>query len=320
MIKKIYLAGGCFWGLEAYFKRIEGVISAVSGYANGKTENPTYEEVCHDDTGHAETVEVSYDDRKLPLAHILVYFFRVIDPTSLNKQGDDRGIQYRTGIYYLADVEYGNADKSIVEAFIRKAQENYSKTIVVEVLPLSQFYKAEDYHQDYLDKNPSGYCHINLNRAYEPIVDETSYDKPDNDTLKENLTELEYEVTQHSFTERPFSHPYDHEFREGLYVDIVTGEPLFTSMDKFNSGCGWPAFTNPINPEVLNYVQDMSHNMNRIEVRSRIGDSHLGHVFEDGPREFGGLRYCINGASLRFIKKEDLEREGYGKYLKVFEK
>ncbi len=307
--REIYLAGGCFWGVEEYFARIAGVVDTVSGYANGSFDNPSYEQVCRD-SGHAEAVHIIYDASKVSLDEILQYYFRIIDPTSVNKQGNDRGVQYRTGIYYLND-----EDKQIALNFIKEEQKNYKKPIVVEVEPLKRFDKAEDYHQDYLQKNPGGYCHINLNKAYEPLV-EKKYTKPSDEELKSKLTDLEYQVTQNAATERAFTHEYYKNEEAGIYVDITTGEPLFSSKDKYDAGCGWPSFTKPIATEVINYNQDYSHNMNRVEVRSRSGNAHLGHVFEDGPRAQGGLRYCINGASLKFIPYDKMDEEGYGAYKK----
>ena len=313
----IYLAGGCFWGVEAYFQRIPGVVDAVSGYANGQTENPSYEDVVRRNTGHAETVQVIYDADRLSLDDILQYYFRVIDPTSLNQQGNDRGTQYRTGVYYT-DV----ADKAVIEAALQQEQQKYAQPLVVENLPLKHFYAAEAYHQDYLMKNPNGYCHIDIRKADEPLpgkaavpskgFDAASYRKPDDATLKNRLTAEQYRVTQQSGTEYAFSHAYDHLFAPGIYVDIVSGEPLFSSADKFDSGCGWPSFTRPIAAEAVTEHADRSHNMRRVEVRSRAADSHLGHVFPDGPRAQGGLRYCINGASLKFMPLEQMDAAGYG--------
>ncbi|MDO5073861.1 trifunctional thioredoxin/methionine sulfoxide reductase A/B protein [Neisseria animaloris] len=316
--KTIYLAGGCFWGLEAYFQRVPGVVDAVSGYANGKTDHPSYEDVVYRDTGHAETVKVTYDADKLSLDDILQYYFRVIDPTSLNKQGNDRGTQYRTGVYYT-----NPAEKAVVEAALKKEQTKYSLPLVVENLPLKHFYEAEEYHQDYLIKNPNGYCHIDIRKADEPLPGKSApqtkkgfnaatYRKPSDAELRRILTDEQYRVTQKSGTEYAFSHEYDHLFDPGIYVDVVSGEPLFSSADKYNSHCGWPSFTRPIEQAAVTEHDDLSYNMHRIEVRSRAADSHLGHVFPDGPKDKGGLRYCINGASLRFIPLDKMDAEGYG--------
>ncbi len=314
MIKEIYLAGGCFWGVQAYFDKIEGIVETKVGYANGEKANPTYDEVCKG-LGHVETLYVKYNDEVISLKNILQYYFRIIDPTSLNKQGNDIGIQYRTGVYFV-DKE----DENTISNFIKKEQEKYTEKIVVEVLRLENFYSAEEYHQKYLEKNPSGYCHINLNAAKDILIDDEKYKKPNEEILREKLTKIQYAVTQENATEAPFKNEYNNNTDKGVYVDITTGEPLFISTNKFHSGCGWPSFTKPIAKEVINYKEDTSHGMKRIEVRSRVGNAHLGHVFEDGPKESGGLRYCINSASLKFIAYEDLEKEGYGELKKLFEK
>ncbi|SHI21585.1 peptide methionine sulfoxide reductase msrA/msrB [Sporobacter termitidis DSM 10068] len=307
---EIYLAGGCFWGAEKYLASIRGVLETQVGYANGKTENPTYEDVCRRDTGHAETVRVVYDPGVLPLDFLLSLFYEAIDPTSVNRQGNDRGVQYRTGVYYADE-----ADLPVIRRSIDKLQEKRGRPVAVEVRPLESFYPAEEYHQKYLDKNPSGYCHIGpgkFKRAAEAVVSPSGYAAPDRETLRGSLSPVQFEVTQHSATEPPFKNEFWDQYRPGIYVDVTTGEPLFSSTDKFESGCGWPSFSKPIDPDVVREKSDETHGMVRTEVRSRAGDAHLGHVFPDGPRDKGGLRYCINSASLRFIPREDMAREGYG--------
>lgn len=309
-LKKIYLAGGCFWGIEEYMQRIYGVYDAVSGYANGKVNNPTYKTVSSGKSGYAETVEVTYDSKKIKLEDLLNHYFKIIDPTSLNKQGNDRGSQYRTGIYYVDD-----SDKEVIDKVMNFQAKKYSEKIVVENMKLKNFTVAEDYHQDYLRKNPNGYCHIDLSKANEVVIDPTKYPKPSDDDLKRKLTDIQYRVTQKNETESSFSNEYWDNKEKGIYVDVATGEPLFSSSDKFDSGCGWPSFSKPIAKDVVTYREDKSYNMNRTEVRSRSGDSHLGHVFNDGPKELGGLRFCINSASIKFIPLKDMEDRGYG-YLK----
>lgn len=311
-LKTIYFAGGCFWGVEEYFSRVTGVTDTEAGYANGKTKNPTYDDVCQKETGHAETVKIVYDETVVSIQELLVHFFRIIDPVSLNKQGNDIGVQYRTGIYYTDEEDYAAAQQ-----FLTRRQKNYTKPLAVELVPLTQFFAAESYHQDYLKKHPAGYCHINVSLAETPIIDSTAYKKPNEAVLKNTLTELQYGVTQEAATERPFTHEYEQNFSTGIYVDIVTGEPLFLSTDKFDSGCGWPSFSKPITADIMRYLPDHSIGRQRVEVKSRSGDSHLGHVFQDGPEDRGGLRYCINGAALRFIPLNAMEDEGYGRFIEL---
>ena len=309
---EIYLAGGCFWGLEEYFSRIEGVEETTVGYANGQVESTNYQ-LIHQ-TDHAETVQVAYDEKRLSLRELLLYYFRVIDPLSVNKQGNDVGRQYRTGVYYVRE-----ADRSIIEQVFAEQEEQLGQKLAVELEPLKHYILAEDYHQNYLKKNPTGYCHINVNDVTQPLVDVGRYPKLSQQQLKDKLTEEQYQVTQQSATEHPFQNAYNATFDAGIYVDVTTGEPLFFAADKFESGCGWPSFARPLAKDVVRYYEDKSHGMERIEVRSRSGNAHLGHVFADGPQELGGLRYCINSAALRFIPKEQMEKEGYG-YLLTYMK
>ena len=315
--REIYFAGGCFWGTEHFMKQIQGVVSTEVGYANGNIQNPTYEQVCSDNTGFAETVKVDYLPESVKLEFLIDLFFKTIDPTSVNRQGGDIGTQYRTGIYYT-----DKADFPIIQATVAKLAKNYSKPLAIEIKPLSNFYKAEDYHQDYLDKHPNGYCHISpeLFDMAKKANPQQTYHKPDDATLRTKLTPEQYAVTQQNATERAFKNEYWNEEREGIYVDITTGEPLFVSTDKFDSGCGWPSFSKPIDNTLIKENTDKSHGMIRTEVRSKTGDAHLGHLFNDGPRAKGGLRYCINSASLRFIPKEKMEAEGYAKYLPLLDK
>ncbi len=314
-LSTIYMAGGCFWGVEAYLSRIAGVYDVTSGYANGKTESPTYEDVLRG-SGHAETVRVMYDSEQVSLDELLTYFFKVVDPTTLNRQGPDVGVQYRSGIYFENE-----SDEAIIDAHVLSMDAEYEAELEVEVLPLEHFYLAEEYHQDYLQKNPNGYCHINLNvgLTVEEAIDPTDYALPTAEEIRDRLNPLEFDVTQNKATEMPFSHEYDSNFELGIYVDIVTGEPLFSSKDKYDAGCGWPSFTRPIAESVIVTEADYKLTVPRTEVLSRSGDTHLGHVFEDGPVEDGGLRYCINGAALRFVPYADMVEEGYGYLMYLLE-
>lgn len=316
MIKELYFAGGCFWGVEKFFSLLPGVTATQAGYANGSTASPTYEDVCLKGTGHAETVKVTYQSEILPLEELLELFYEIIDPTSLNRQGADAGPQYRSGIYYTAP-----EDREIILVSLRQLQKHYDRPLAVEVLPLENYSPAEAYHQQYLDKKPGGYCHIDADTfARAARYQKPKYQKPAPEILRRCLPELSFQVTQNNMTERAFHNQYFDNFKEGIYVDVTTGEPLFCSSDKFESGCGWPSFSKPIHPSLIRELTDTGFQMVRTEVRSKTGDAHLGHVFEDGPRESGGLRYCINSAALKFIPKEDMQALGYGSYLPLLER
>jgi peptide methionine sulfoxide reductase msrA/msrB len=312
--KEIYLAGGCFWGVQAYIDRIIGVEYTNVGYANGNSEKTEYYSL--KETGHAETVYVVYDPEKITLEELLGYFYGIIDPTILNKQGNDIGGQYRSGIYYVDE-----EDREIIESVTASEEARLGKEIVTEIEPLKNYVLAEDYHQNYLDKNPGGYCHIDLNNipTEKPRVNLEDYPKPSLEEIKGKLTDKQFSITQENFTEYAFDNKYWDNKEAGLYVDIVTGEPLFLSINKYDSGSGWPSFTRPIQLDVIVYNKDESLGMERIEVRSRSGDSHLGHLFYDGPVEEGGLRYCINSGALDFIPLDELEERGYGKFKVLFE-
>lgn len=313
MNKKIYLAGGCFWGTDHLMSLVRGVVRTVAGYANSNVENPTYRMVCSGVTGAAEAVEVTYDPSQIGLSDLLTLYFRSINPLSVNKQGNDVGTQYRTGIYY-SDAE----DLPVIDAVVATFSRRYSRPLAVEVEPLRNFYPAEEYHQDYLYNNPGGYCHIDreLFREAKNLRPRSGEDKEE---LRRRLTPLQWEVTQNGATERPFVNEYEHEFRPGIYVDITDGTPLFVSSTKYDSGCGWPAFTRPIAESSVTKHLDTSYGRVRTEVRSANSGSHLGHVFDDGSEDEGGLRYCINSASLRFIPKERMEAEGYGRYIPLID-
>lgn len=320
---KATFAGGCFWCVEAAFELQNGVIEAQSGYIGGLTEDPNYEEVSLGATGHYEAVEVSYNPSIISYEELLDIFWKNIDPTDPSGQFADRGSQYKSAIFYHNDKQKELAEKSktnLNESGI------FSKPVITPILAVSKFYPAEDYHQNYHEKNAFHYQAYKMGSGRSKFIKDTwnekenfktltNDDTPSKEELKEKLSDLEYHVTQENGTEIPFKNKYWDNKEPGIYVDIVTGEALFSSLDKFDSGSGWPSFTKPLIEGNISEIKDSSHGMIRTEVRSK--NSHLGHVFPDGPGE-NGLRYCINSASLKFIHKDDLVQEGYEEYLELF--
>lgn len=309
-------AGGCFWCMVEPFDERPGIEKVISGYTGGTVENPTYEQVCSNTTGHVEAVQITFDPAIVSYQELVELFWQQIDPTDAGGQFHDRGDSYKTAIFYNNDNQKKIAETSKQEL---EDSKKFNKPIVTKILPAKPFYPAEEEHQYYYKKNQFHYKTYKKGSGREQFIKDNWKKNYDKDELKKKLTPMQYFVTQESGTEQPFHNEYwDHD-EEGIYVDIVSGEVLFSSKDKFDAQCGWPSFTKPIiNQQITEHV-DTSHGMIRTEVRSKDADSHLGHVFDDGPKEHGGLRYCINSAALRFIKKEDMEKEGYGKYLYLFQ-
>lgn len=310
-------AGGCFWCMVKPFDEQPGIIKVVSGYTGGHKENPTYKEVCSETTGHYEAVQITFDPEVFPYEKLLELYWPQIDPTDAGGQFADRGDSYRTAIFYHNEHQKELAEESKQQL---EASGRFSEPIATQILPAKPFYEAEEYHQGYYKKNKFRYAMYRRGSGRDRFIKENWKDFGRDEKLKTTLTPIQYEVTQNDATEPPFRNEFWDHTEEGIYVDVVSGEPLFSSTDKYDAGCGWPSFTKAINKDEVKENMDVSHNMVRTEVRSKTANSHLGHLFDDGPQDAGGLRYCINSAALRFVPKEDLEKEGYGEYAVLFNK
>ncbi len=320
-VERATLAGGCFWCMESPFESLDGVISVTSGYAGGKAPSPSYEQVSMGKTDHVEAVQIVFDSRKISYRCILEVYWRQIDPTDDGGQFADRGSQYKTAIFYHDDQQRETAEKSKQDL---SSLGRFSKPIVTPIKPFTTFYAAEEYHQNYAIKNPDRYYRYRLGSGREGYLKKnwggvTPPCRIPNQGKKQHLTDLQYRVTQLGETEKPFDNLFWNHTSEGIYVDVVSGEALFSSLDKYDSGSGWPSFKKPLEPQNIVEKPDHSLGMTRVEIRSRLAGSHLGHVFKDGPKPLG-LRYCINSAALRFVHKTELETRGYGRYTDLFDK
>lgn len=315
-LEKAIFAGGCFWCMVEPFDERPGIVRVVSGYTGGHKPNPTYEEVCSETTGHREAVEITFEPSVFPYKNLVDIFWQQIDPTDPGGQFNDRGESYKTAIYYTNEEQKQIAEQSKQEL---EASGKFKGPIVTDILPAKTFYPAEESHQNYYKKQAFHYQLYKKGSGRADFIKKHWHPNYSKDELRERLTPMQYHVTQENGTEPPFQNEYWDNQEEGIYVDIISGEPLFSTTDQYDAGCGWPSFTKPLKRSRLTEHLDTSFGMRRIEVRSDAADAHLGHVFDDGPQDKGGIRYCINSAALRFVPKDKLKEEGYEEYLELFE-
>ena len=315
-LEKAIFAGGCFWCMVEPFDERPGIVRVVSGYTGGHKPNPTYEEVCSETTGHREAVEITFEPSVFPYKNLVDIFWQQIDPTDPGGQFNDRGESYKTAIYYTNEEQKQIAEQSKQEL---EASRKFKNPIVTDILPAKTFYPAEESHQHYYKKQAFHYQLYKKGSGRADFIKKHWQPNYSKDELRERLTPMQYHVTQENGTEPPFQNEYWDNQEEGIYVDIISGEPLFSTTDQYDAGCGWPSFTKPLKRSRLTEHLDTSFGMRRIEVRSDAADAHLGHVFDDGPQDKGGIRYCINSAALRFVPKDKLKEEGYEEYLELFE-
>lgn len=310
-------AGGCFWCMVDPFDERPGIIEVISGYTGGTVENPSYEQVCSNATGHVEAVKIIFDSNIISYEQLVETFWQQIDPTDPGGQFNDRGEPYQTAIFYSNDEQKIVAEKSKKQL---EKSGKFSKPIATKIVKASTFYKAEEQHQDFYKKQPVHYRQYRKGSGRDEFIKNNWALQVDQEVLKQKLSPIQYHVTQEDGTETPYDNEYWDNEHEGIYVDVISGEVLFSSNDKFDAQCGWPSFTKPVDNDELVEKEDTSHGMIRTEIRSKTADSHLGHVFNDGPEEAGGLRYCMNSAAMRFIPRKKMKEEGYEQYNYLFKK